>query len=163
MHIEVRLYETRDRDAVLALAPRLVEGVAPWRPADAVRTAVVSWVVEALARSTEPGRLVYVAEVDGEHQGRSTGPAGEVVGFVSGQERAHWSGELDLYVGELVVAPDSEGKGVGRALMAAVTEYAKQYGIHRITLETGAANEAALAFYHRLGFLPEDIRLTRSV
>ena len=152
MRIEVRRYETRDRDAVLTLAPRLVEGVAPWRPAEAVRTAVVGWVVEALARSTEPGRFVYVAEVDGE-----------VVGFVSGEERTHWSGELDLYVGELAVAPECEGKGIGRALMAAVTEYAEQHRIHRITLETGAANEAALAFYHRLGFLPEDIRLTRSV
>jgi ribosomal protein S18 acetylase RimI-like enzyme len=150
MRIEVRLYEKRDREAVLALAPRLVEGVAPWRPAEAVRPAVVGWVVEALARSTEPGRFVYVAEVDGE-----------VVGFLSGEERAHWSGELDLYVGELVVAPESEGKGVGRSLMAAVTEYAKQHGIHRITMETGAANEAARAFYQRLGFAPEDVRLTK--
>jgi ribosomal protein S18 acetylase RimI-like enzyme len=47
--------------------------------------------------------------------------------------------------------------------MAAVTEHAKQHGIHRITLDTGAANGPALSFYQRLGFVPEDIRLTRSV
>jgi ribosomal protein S18 acetylase RimI-like enzyme len=149
MRIEVRRYQVQDHDAVLALAPRLTEGVARWRRPEAVLTAVTGWVSESLSRAAEPARFVFVAEV-----------AGEVAGFVSGEERTHWSGDTDLYVGELVVARECEGQGVGRSLMEAVTGLAEHSGVGRITLETGAANEQALAFYHRLGFVPEDIRLT---
>jgi ribosomal protein S18 acetylase RimI-like enzyme len=152
MRTEVRRFRQGDREAVLALAPRLAEGVAPWRRREAVLAKVVGWVTEALARAEEPGRFVFVAEA-----------RGEVVGFVAGEERDHWSGDLDLYVGELVVAAHREGKGIGRALMAAVTEHARQVGVSHITLETGAANRGARAFYKALGFKPEDVRLTKKI
>ncbi|GAA3133001.1 ribosomal protein S18 acetylase RimI-like enzyme [Kribbella aluminosa] len=149
--MKVRRYEDADHAAVLALAPRLAEGVAPWRSPDGVLAAATGWVVEALARSSERGRVVLVAEEDG------------VVGFVSGEERTHWAGEPELYVGELVVAPQHEGRGVGRALMDAVVDHARQQGLTAITLDTGAANTNARAFYSRLGFAEEDVKLTRTL
>jgi ribosomal protein S18 acetylase RimI-like enzyme len=98
-----------------------------------------------------PG-LVLVAEADGE-----------LVGFVAAEERRHWCGDRGAYVGELVVAHKAEGRGVGRALMGAVTEWAGDRRIPHVTLETGAANQAARAFYQRLGFQEEDVRLTLAV
>lgn len=150
--MRVRRYEEADRPALLALAPRLAEGEAPWRAVDSVLSAVTGWVVEALDRSAEPGRLVLVAELDGM-----------VAGFASGEERTHWSGDPELYVGELAVAPHYEGRGVGRALIDAVTDHAKQLGLTTITLDTGAANTSARAFYKRLGFEEEDVKLTKWV
>ena len=148
--MQVRRYQEADRPAVLALAPRLTEGVAPWRPPEGVLAAVTSWVVDALDRSSEPDHFVFVAT------------AGEgVAGFVSGEHRAHWSGDREVYVGELVVAPQYEGRGVGRALMDAVTDHARQHGMTTITLDTGAANTKARAFYARLGFGEEDVKLTK--
>lgn len=149
--MNVRRYEDADRSAVLALAPRLAEGVAPWRPVDGVLAAVTGWVFEALERSAEPDRFVLVAE----HTD------GGIAGFVSGEHRTHWSGQPQLYVGELVVAPHSERRGVGRALMDAVVDHAQQYGLAAITLDTGAANADARAFYSRLGFAEEDVKLTK--
>ncbi|TDW14468.1 acetyltransferase (GNAT) family protein [Kribbella kalugense] len=108
--------------------------------------------MEALDRSTEPGRLVLVAELDGV-----------VAGFASGEERRHWSGDPELYVGELVVAKPFEGQGVGRALIDALTDHAKQRGLATVTLDTGAANTNARAFYGRLGFDEEDVKLTKWV
>lgn len=135
---------------MLDLAPRLTEGVAAWRPPDAVRAAVTGWVAGALERADDPDRFVYVAELDGE-----------VAGFVAGERRQHWSGEHEVYIGELVTHPDYEGQGVGRALIDAVTGHARQLGLSTITLETGAANSAARAFYRRLGFQDEDVKLTK--
>jgi ribosomal protein S18 acetylase RimI-like enzyme len=117
-----------------------------------VLSAVTGWVLEALERAAEPGRFVLVAEEDGT-----------VAGFASGEERRHWSGEPELYVGELAVDPQYEGRGVGRALIDAVTEHAEQLGLVTITLDTGAANTNARAFYKRLGFEEEDVKLTKRV
>ncbi|TCC02941.1 GNAT family N-acetyltransferase [Kribbella soli] len=150
MHI--RQYEEADRSAVLALAPRLTEGVAPWRPPSGVLAAVTGWVADALHHAGEPDRFVFVAE-DG----------GDIAGFVSGEQRAHWSGDRELYVGELVVSPQHEGRGVGRALMDAVTDHARQQGLVTITLDTGAANTNARTFYSHLGFAEEDVKLTKTL
>ncbi|MEV4267171.1 GNAT family N-acetyltransferase [Kribbella sp. NPDC049584] len=147
--MRVRRFEEADRSAVLALAPRLTEGVAPWRPAELVLSAVTGWVVEALARAAEPGRFVFVAD-EGD----------AVLGFVAGEERPHWSGVPELYVGELAVDPRHEGRGVGRALIDAVAAHANEVGVHSITLDTGAANSNARSFYRRLGFEEEDVKLT---
>ncbi|MFI7066635.1 GNAT family N-acetyltransferase [Kribbella sp. NPDC050124] len=150
MHTEVRRYAETDREAVLALAPRLAEGVAAWRSPDRVRQAVTHWVEDALAKATAPGRFVYVAEF-----------RGQVAGFVAGEERTHWSGQNDVYVGELVVDAACEREGVGRALVDAVVEHAARADVERVTLETGAANAQARRFYASLGFEEEDVRLTR--
>ncbi|TCC22131.1 GNAT family N-acetyltransferase [Kribbella speibonae] len=150
MHL--RRYEEADRPAVLALAPRLTEGVAPWRSSEKVMKAVTEWVADALERSGDPASFVYVAEDDDG-----------IAGFVSGQQRTHWSGDPELYVGELVVAPAYEGRGVGRALMDAVTAHARRCGLSTISLETGAANANARAFYGRLGFAEEDVKLTKTL
>lgn len=72
----------------------------------------------------------------------------------------HRSGALDVYVGELVVDRTAEGNGVGRALVDAVRDWAGRRGIAAITLETGAANEPARAFYAALGFAEESVRVT---
>jgi ribosomal protein S18 acetylase RimI-like enzyme len=109
-------------------------------------------VVQALDRSADPDCLVLVAEIDGI-----------VAGFVSAERRTHWAGDPELYVGELVVSPSHEGQGVGRALVSAVTDHAKQHGLATITLDTGAANSNARAFYDRLGFTEEDVKLTKRI
>ncbi|MEV0286839.1 MULTISPECIES: GNAT family N-acetyltransferase [unclassified Kribbella] len=150
MRTEVRRYADTDREAVLALAPRLAEGVAEWRAPDKVRQAVTRWVEDAVARAGAPGRFIYVAEA-----------RGQVAGFVAGEERTHWTGQADVYLGELVVDVAFERKGVGRALVEAVVEHAARAGVDRITLETGAANTQARRFYASLGFAEEDVRLTR--
>src|SRR5437879_4073510 len=144
----VRRYRDGDAVAVMALADRLTVGVAPWRDERAVLAAVRGWVGDAVGGDLE-AEPVWVAEMDRA-----------VVGFVHGGERRHFSGETDAYVGELVVARHAEGQGVGRALLAEVQRWAVGRGGRRLTLETGAANGSARAFYAALGFQEEDVRLS---
>lgn len=148
--IDIRSYRDGDRDAVLALAPRLAQGVAAWRHPDAVLVAVRGWVSAALGRAADSGQAVFIAEVDGQ-----------VVGFVSVAERTHFTGVTDGYVGELVTAAQWGRRGVGRLLMARAEEWARARGLAHLTLETGAANYAAQAFYTALGYVTEDVRLTK--
>jgi len=95
----------------MALAPRLLVGVAPWRDAEAVREAVTGWVRGSL---DEP-------------------------------------------------ATERERRGIGTLLVRAADEWARGRGFARLTLETGAANHTARAFYAALGFQEEDVRLTRTL
>jgi GNAT superfamily N-acetyltransferase len=88
--------------------------------------------------------------------------ARDLVGFVSCGRRAHWTGESDAYVGELVVAEPAQGRGVGRALMAAAEEWAREGGHRRLTIET-AANDGARAFYAAIGYAEEEVVLSRGL
>jgi ribosomal protein S18 acetylase RimI-like enzyme len=145
----VRPYASSDREGVLALAPRLTEGVAAWRDPEAVLDAVVGWVRDSIDTGGDPDHLVLVAEIDGR-----------VAGFVTAVERRHWSGSADAYIGELVVDAAAEGQGIGRTLVDAVRQWAKARGLGAVTLETGAANARARGFYAAIGFAEEDVRLT---
>jgi len=148
----IRPYRPEDRTAALALAAGLQIGVAPWRDPAAVRAAVTEWVRGSLESAGEPERTVLVA-VDGD----------TVVGLVTVAQRRHFTGDVDAYIGELAVAEAAQRRGIGRELVRAAERWAHSRGYRRITLDTGAANHGARAFYAALGYAEEDVRLTRPV
>lgn len=150
--IEIRVYEPRDRAAILALAPRLAVGMPPWRDRAAWLRAVEGWVRDAADAAADDEHAVYVA-VDGD----------TVVGFVEVTRRTHFTGAVDAYVGELVTAAGYERRGIARALMQAAEDWGAARGLHLLTLETGAANHEARAFYSALGYQVEDVRLTKKL
>lgn len=106
--------------------------------------------MSSLDQADSDSRAVFVAE-----------DRGTVVGFVSVTERNHFTGEVEGYVGELALADTGTRSGIGRALMAAAEAWARGRGLRRLSLETGAANRAARAFYAALGYAEEDVRLSR--
>lgn len=69
--LTIRPYVPADRGAVLALAPRLTIGIAPWRDAGAFLDAARGWIDGSIA-GIGPDRAVFVA--DG---------CGRLIGFVS--------------------------------------------------------------------------------
>ncbi|RNI20282.1 GNAT family N-acetyltransferase [Flexivirga caeni] len=150
----IRPIEPDDRGEILALADRLTVGVAEWRPPELVLRAVRGWVSAAVehAASGAADATVLVAVEDAR-----------VAGFVSVGEDRHWSGETDAYIGELVVHPDREGRGVGSALVRAAERWAAARGLARVRLSTGAANVAALRLYDDLGYRREDVTLSRGL
>ena len=63
-----------------------------------------------------------------------------------------WKPALDCYLEELYVVPDRRGQGIGRALMDAAIELARQQGAAEMSLGTAEDDVAARALYESLGF-----------
>ena len=58
----------------------------------------------------------------------------------------------------LAVAPDLQGQGLGRRMVAAVEARLLALGCPKINLQVRADNAAAVGFYTRLGFAADDLR-----
>jgi ribosomal protein S18 acetylase RimI-like enzyme len=65
---------------------------------------------------------------------------------------AIWSEALECYLAELYVVPARRGGGLGRALMNAAMEVARETGADYMDLGTSEADVAARALYESLGF-----------
>lgn len=59
----------------------------------------------------------------------------------------------------LAVRPDRRTAGVGRALMTAGEQWARDRGIPKLQLMVRSDNAAATAFYDRLGYEPSDVQV----
>jgi aminoglycoside 6'-N-acetyltransferase I len=120
---------------------------------DRIPSRAAGWLRGSLDAAESGSTAVFVAEDE----------TGAVIGAVTVTERAHFAGEVDAYIGELVVQANAARRGAGRALVAAAENWAGERGLTRITLDTGAANTVARRFYAALGYMEEDIRLTRAI
>lgn len=147
----IRPYDDRDHASVMGLADRLTQGAQPWRDGERWLAVVRGWVAESVEAATSPRHGLLVA-VDG---------ADQVEGFVAVSTRTHFTGDVDAYVGELVVASGHERRGIGRALLRAAEAWAREQGFSVLTLDTGGANAQARALYEAEGFVEEDVRLTK--
>jgi GNAT superfamily N-acetyltransferase len=67
------------------------------------------------------------------------------------------------YVEMLVVAEEAEGRGVGRVLMEHAEQWGRAHGCHEVVLDVFANNRSAIAFYERIGFAPDHLRMSKSL
>jgi RimJ/RimL family protein N-acetyltransferase len=79
---------------------------------------------------------------------------GELVGSLSIEESRFGFGELGM-----AVARDWRGRGVGSALVEAAIEWARERGLHKLTLSVFPHNAAAIALYRKFGFVEEGRRV----
>lgn len=63
-----------------------------------------------------------------------------------------WSPGLEAYLAELYVVPDGRGRGLGRALVEAAIDVARQRGADYMDLGTSATDVVARRLYEHLGF-----------
>jgi len=108
--------------------------------------------------SAEPGAdwAVFVAE-DGEGEGRPLGflHVHTATDFFTGEEHGH--------VSDVVTAPGEEGRGVGRALMAAGEEWSRARGHRLLTLNVFEENVRARALYERLGYAADTTKMIKVI
>ena len=65
---------------------------------------------------------------------------------------AVWTGTDDAHLEDLFVSAGARGSGVGRELVEAAFERARERGCARMLLDTNESNEAALRLYESMGF-----------
>jgi ribosomal protein S18 acetylase RimI-like enzyme len=59
----------------------------------------------------------------------------------------------------MAVSREWRGRGVGSALMVAAIEWAREQGLHKLSLSVWPHNAAAIALYCKYGFVEEGRRL----
>ena len=150
----VRIADASDRDALLALTPRLADFPRPpWRTAHEIAAADDAILLAALA-APGPDAVVFVTSGSGE-------PVDGVV-FVA-TKTDYFTGERHAHVEVLAVAPHAQGRGVARALMGAAESWARARGDAFITLNVFDANARARGIYLRLGYLPETVHYRKAL
>ncbi len=81
---------------------------------------------------------------------------GRAVGFVSGVETTHPDKGTEMFLYELSVHPGHRNHGVGRALVTALADLARQRGCYGMWAGTEPDNAAALATYRAAGAQPPE-------
>jgi GNAT superfamily N-acetyltransferase len=100
----------------------------------------------------EPGAAAAGTDRDSD-SGRGPNSLAEPDGLAVLRFRpAIWSEALECYLAELYVVPARRGHGLGRALMHAAIDLARDRGADHMDLGTGETDLAARALYESLGF-----------
>ncbi len=152
--VRVRTAADADRDWILAVAPRLHDfGPPPWRPRDVMDRAVVASIDAALGGRADEATVLVAEDADRTR-----------LGFVHLHPATDFfTGERHGHVSDIVVAPEAEGRGVGRALMAAAEAWARRSGFRLLSLHVFDTNARARAFYARLGYRPDIVKLIKAL
>lgn len=87
----------------------------------------------------DPGGAIFIAEDGGN-------PVGAVALIVMG------GGSVEL--SKMGVRPAAQGKGVGRMLVSAAVNRAREMGMRRVYIETNSVLGPAIRLYHDAGFVP---------
>ncbi|WP_029014796.1 GNAT family N-acetyltransferase [Niveispirillum irakense] len=146
-----------DSDFIHALAPRLA-GVADlaWRSADEVMRFQRAFMHETL-EMPRAGAVTFIACADDEE-------GGERLGFIHAEPQLDiFTDRNAVYIPLLAVSDAAEGKGVAKALMARVEEWAREQGYAHVALDVFASNARGRAFYARQGYGEETLRLVKDI
>ena len=102
------------------------------------------WSEESLREELDnPLALFQVAE---DEDGRVLGYVG--VHFVADEG----------FITNVAVSPAARRRGVGRALLQALTDYGTTQRMYRITLEVRVSNTPAIALYEGMGYTRDGVR-----
>ncbi|MDK8872788.1 MULTISPECIES: GNAT family N-acetyltransferase [Paracoccus] len=80
--------------------------------------------------------------------------AGEVLGLASYDQFRGGNGYAHCMEHTVILSPAARGRGVGRALMAALEDHARTAGSHSMIAAVSAENEAGIAFHRAIGYVP---------
>lgn len=127
------------RPAIEADIPRLIELVADLSNLLSYEEGKrIFDVIQAL-----PNHFTFVAEDDGEIVGS--------YGLVIMQHFSH-SGHASAVIKDVVVRANTQGKGVGTAMMHHANDFAIEEGCYKIGLSSAKERDVAHAFYKKLGY-----------
>lgn len=99
------------------------------------------WSEQGFAEGLDHGAVFLVAEEKG------------IVGYI-GMYVSIPEGEIT----NVAVAPEARGRGCGKALVAAMQQWAKEHEMQRIILEVRSGNVPAIHVYEDAGFVKLGVR-----
>ena len=104
--------------------------------------------------ATPPGTAIFIAE---DEQGID-------LGFIHLQTgKDYYYHEAHGHIADLIVAPEGEGRGIGRVLIEKGEEWARSQGFRWLTLSVFAQNLRAREVYQRLGYGEDIMRYVKEL
>ena len=89
---------------------------------------------------------------------------GELVGLAHFSfTHSSWTVNRDLYLEDLFVSPSVRGQGLGKALILALDEVAREEGSRKVWWETHRDNQNARRLYDSVAELSEFVKYTREL
>jgi len=129
--------------------------IRPARAGDAVAIAALDAATWSFDVTPSP-RTSVPSSIDGMLVAEE---GGEIVGYVAvGRATRLESNRHVADIRGLAVAPDHQGRGLGRALVQAALDAARERGARKVTLRVLGPNTAARALYESCGFVVEGVR-----
>ena len=64
-----------------------------------------------------------------------------------------------LYIDDICVEETRRGEHIGEELYQAVCSYAKENGFYNLTLNVWSCNPGAMAFYEKMGLIPQKVTM----
>ena len=107
--------------------------------------------LESALFGAHPALFGHVAEVGGAGAERTV--VGCALWFLN---FSTWRGVHGIYLEDLYVRPDQRGRGLGRALLAALAQVCVRRGYGRLEWSVLDWNEPSIAFYRALGAVGMD-------
>jgi ribosomal protein S18 acetylase RimI-like enzyme len=98
--------------------------------------------------------LTYVAEENGN-----------LIGYICGYIKNRPSKVLDKkgFVEDLFVKEEYRNNAIGKQLLSTLTDIFKNKGCTLLGLEVYASNQKSIDIYHKMGFIDEDISMTKRI
>jgi len=147
----IRPLEPSDRAFILSLIPRLSTFGLPLERDPRTLHALMLEELRNL-----PSELETALELIAEDK------HGQPLGFIQCEaEHDPFSGVARAYVQMLAVEEAAEGQGVGRALLERAMLWARERGLEGLSLHVFATNARARAFYAKMGFIEDTVRLIK--
>ncbi len=154
-NVIIRFANKKDLNEILLLSDKLTLADLPFD-----REVDINWA------HTENGKKYYTEKIN-----KTNGVCfiadlkGEVVGYLTAGEM-----EIPTYrkvtvseITNVFVKEAFRSKGVGKMLMEAFKNWAKEKGSDKIAVNVFALNEKAIKFYKREGLIPQDMTLEMNI
>lgn len=150
--ITIRPATLSDTDFVLSLVSRFVAFKLPKGRRKRETLAAIHTDIERALHESPRGEHFFVSEDS----------TGQRTSFLHLQvQRDFFSGARACHISDLAVAPEYEGHGIGRALLAHAETWAKQHRCKLLTLAVFPGNVRAHALYERNGFAADLLRMAK--
>lgn len=149
--MQIRPATAADREAVLALVPRLAEcGTPPGRDRRQIEQVDLRSIAAALT-ACAPDSALLVAEAQAR-----------VLGFIQVRTVVDYYTQAPIgHVSDVVVAAHAQGQGVGEALLQAAQDWASARDYRLMQLLVLPEDAAARRLYERQGYRAEWLKYVR--
>jgi aminoglycoside 6'-N-acetyltransferase I len=143
-------------------AERNPDQVAGWSIRQALESDIPVWAQLLAALHSHGTEVEFIADLqklvalDDPYVGfLAFSPDDRAVGMIDARVRNYAEGSPALraaYVEDLWVEPDARGRGIGRALLAQVEQWAQSQGLYWLGSDTWPGNAASRSWHAAVGF-----------